>query len=293
MATTLVSASGTFDIGGEITVNRLGFGAMQLTGRGVWGDPSDPDEAIRVLRRAVELGVNFIDTADSYGPFVSEQLIKQALHPYPDGLVIATKGGLTRSGPSRWDPVGRPEYLRQQCHLSLRHLGLERIDLYQLHRIDPKVPVAEQLGVLAELQREGLIRHIGLSEVSVGELREAQDYASIVTVQNLYNLANRRSEALLEYCAEHDIGFIPWFPLATGELAGEAGRPAGVAAAQHATPLAAGTRLAAAALPGDAPDPGHLLGRAPRGEPGGRLGAADRRPVRSARARHRLTAPRA
>jgi aryl-alcohol dehydrogenase-like predicted oxidoreductase len=236
MATTLVSASGTFDIGGQTTVNRLGFGAMQLTGSGVWGDPADPDEAIRVLRRAVELGVNLIDTADSYGPFVSEQLIKRALHPYPDGLVIATKAGLTRSGPGRWAPVGRPEYLRQQCQLSLRHLGLERIELYQLHRIDPKVPLADQLGTLVELQGEGLIHHIGLSEVTVEELVEAQQHATIVTVQNLYNLANRRAEALLDHCSEHDIGFIPWFPLATGALADDGGPLAGIVAAQHLTP---------------------------------------------------------
>ena len=177
MTTSLVSASGTFEIGGETTVNRLGFGAMRLTGTGVWGDPADPEEAIRVLRRAVELGVTFIDTADSYGPFVSEQLIKQALHPYPDELVIATKAGLTRHGPGIWKPLGRPEYLRQQCHLSLRHLGLERIELYQLHRIDPKVPLAEQLGALVELQQEGKIHHIGLSEVTVSELQEAQQTA--------------------------------------------------------------------------------------------------------------------
>jgi len=236
MAPTLVSASGTFEIGGDTPVNRLGFGAMQLTGKGVWGDPQDPDEAVRVLRRAVELGVNFIDTADSYGPFVAEVLIKRALHPYPDGLVIATKAGLTRSGPGRWSPVGRPEYLRQQCHLSLRHLGLERIELYQLHRIDPHVPLADQLGTLVELQQEGLIGHIGLSEVTVEELTEAQQHATIVSVQNLYNLANRRAEPLLDHCTERGIGFIPWFPLATGALAGAGGPLAEIAAAQDATP---------------------------------------------------------
>ncbi|MGO9971441.1 MAG: aldo/keto reductase [Solirubrobacteraceae bacterium] len=223
MTTSLVSASGTFEIGGETTVNRLGFGAMQLTGRGVWGDPADPQEAIRVLRRAVELGVTFIDTADSYGPFVSEELIRKALHPYPEELVIATKAGLTRHGPRIWAPLGRPEYLRQQCHLSLRHLGLEQIDLYQLHRIDPKVPLAEQLGELVELQQEGKIHHIGLSEVGVAELQEAQKTATIASVQNLYNLSNRSSEALLDHCQEHGIGFIPWFPLATGKLAGAGG----------------------------------------------------------------------
>ncbi|HSO97365.1 MAG TPA: aldo/keto reductase, partial [Solirubrobacteraceae bacterium] len=183
MAISQVAASGTFDIGGDATVNRLGYGAMQLTGEGVWGEPEDPGEAIRVLRRAVELGVTFIDTADSYGPFVSERLIREALHPYPAELVIATKAGLTRSGPGDWRPVGRPEYLRQQCHLSLRHLGLERIELYQLHRIDAKVPLAEQLGALVELQQEGKIHHIGLSEVSVEQLEEARETAEIVTVQ--------------------------------------------------------------------------------------------------------------
>jgi aryl-alcohol dehydrogenase-like predicted oxidoreductase len=216
-------ASGTFLLGGDLPVRRLGYGAMQITGPGVWGDPKDPDEAVRVLRRAVELGVNLIDTADSYGPFVSEQLIRKALHPYPADLVIATKGGLTRSGPNDWRPVGRPEYLRQQVELSLRHLGLERIDLYQLHRIDPKVPVEESLGELALLQREGKIRHLGLSEVGVAELERARGTAEIVSVQNLYNLANRRSEAVVDYAEAHGIGFIPWFPIATGELA----RPGG------------------------------------------------------------------
>ncbi len=236
MTTTLVSASGTFEIGGETTVNRLGYGAMQLTGPGIWGDPNDPDEAVRVLKRAVELGVNFIDTADSYGPFVSELLIKKALHPYPEGLVIATKAGLTRTGPGEWHPVGRPEYLRQQCMLSLRHLGLERIELYQLHRIDPKVPLAEQLGVLTELQDEGKIRHIGLSEVDVDELQEAQQYARIASVQNLYNLANRKAEPLLDHCEQNGIGFIPWFPLATGKLAGQGGPLDEIARELDATP---------------------------------------------------------
>ncbi|WP_106398499.1 aldo/keto reductase [Actinocorallia populi] len=216
-------ASGTFPIGGDLTVNRLGYGAMQLTGKGVWGEPQDPDEAVRVLRRAVELGVNFIDTADSYGPFVSERLIRRALHPYADGLVIATKGGLTRSGPDDWRPVGRPEYLRQQTELSLRHLGVERIDLYQLHRIDAQVPLADQLGELVKLQEEGKIRHIGLSEVTVAQLEEARGIAEIVSVQNLYNLARRDAEDVLEYCEREGIAFIPWFPIATGRLA----RPGG------------------------------------------------------------------
>jgi pyridoxine 4-dehydrogenase len=236
MSPTLASASGTFEIAGEISVNRLGYGAMQLPGKGVWGDPPDREQALRVLRRAVELGVNFIDTADAYGPFVAELLIKEALHPYPDGLVIATKGGLTRQGPGKWHPVGRPEYLRQQCELSLRHLGLERIELYQLHRIDPKVPLADQVGELAALQQEGKIGHIGLSEVSVEELEEARQHASIATVQNLYNLANRQAEALLDHCEAHGIGFIPWFPLATGELAKPGGPLDEIAAEQNATP---------------------------------------------------------
>ncbi len=236
MAATPVSASGTFELGGDLPVNRLGFGSMRLTGRGVWGDPADPDECIRVLRRSVELGVNFIDTADAYGPFVAEMLIKRALSPYPDGLVIATKGGLSRSGPGRWEPVGRPEYLRQQCHLSLRHLGLDRIDLYQLHRIDAKVPLADQLGALVELKRDGLIRHIGLSEVTVEQLVEAQKHATIVSVQNLYNIANRTAEPLLEHCEAHGIGFIPWFPLATGDLAQPGGALATAAKEHGATP---------------------------------------------------------
>ena len=206
-----------------MAVHRLGFGAMQLTGEGIWGPPKDHDEAIRVLRRAVELGVTFIDTADSYGPFVAEELIREALHPYPDDLVIATKAGLTRHGPGQWLPVGRPEYLRQQCELSLRHLGLERIELYQLHRIDRKVPLAEQVGELRSLQQEGKIAHIGLSEVSVEQLQEAQATAEIVSVQNLYNLTHRRAQPLLEHCEAEGIGFIPWFPLATGKLAAPGG----------------------------------------------------------------------
>ncbi|QSO48898.1 aldo/keto reductase [Alicyclobacillus mengziensis] len=215
--------SGTFLLGGDLKIDRLGYGAMQLTGPGIWGEPKNPDEAVRVLKRAVELGVTFIDTADSYGPFVSETLIKKALHPYPKDLVIATKAGLTRSGPDDWRPVGRPEYLRQQVELSLRHLGLERIDLLQLHRIDPKVPLEEQVGELALLQKEGKIRHIGLSEVNVEQIEQAQKTARIVSVQNLYNLAKRDAEPVLSYCEQHNLGFIPWFPLATGQLAREGG----------------------------------------------------------------------
>ena len=225
-------ASGTFAIGGDLTVNRLGFGAMQLTGEGVWGDPKDPDEAVRVLQRAIELGVNFIDTADSYGPFVSEQLIKRALHPYADDLVIATKAGLTRHGPGIWRPVGRPEYLRQQAELSLRHLGLERIDLFQLHRIDPQVPLEDSIGELVLLQQEGKIAHIGLSQVSIQELEQARAITVISSVQNLFNLGDRTSEPLLDHAASNGIAFIPWFPLATGKLA-QPGGPLDGLAAQH------------------------------------------------------------
>jgi pyridoxine 4-dehydrogenase len=239
MTTTLTpsaQASGTFALGGDLPVNRLGYGSMQLTGRGVWGDPKDPDEAVRVLRRAVELGVTFIDTADSYGPVVAEQLIKKALHPYADDLVIATKAGLTRSGPDDWRPVGRPEYLRQQVELSLRNLGLERIDLHQLHRIDPKVPLADQVGELKLLQDEGKIRHIGLSEVSIAELEQARTVAEIVSVQNLFNLSNRSAEPLLDHAEAEGIAFIPWFPLATGELS-KPGGPLDALAREHdATP---------------------------------------------------------
>lgn len=229
-------ASGVFAIGGDLPVHRLGYGAMQLTGPGIWGDPGDPDEAVRVLRRAVELGVDFIDTADSYGPFVSEQLIRKALHPYPAELVIATKGGLTRSGPDDWRPVGRPEYLRQQCELSLRHLGLERIPLYQLHRIDPAVPLADQLGELALLQQEGKIHYVGVSEVSRTQLEECRTVARIVSVQNLYNLANRDAEDVLDYAEAHDLAFIPWFPIATGQLARPGGPLDGISQEHGATP---------------------------------------------------------
>src|SRR5215213_7307765 len=214
-----VAPSGTFSIGGDLPVHRLGYGVMQLPGPGVWGPPRDHDEAIRVLRRVVELGVNLIDTADSYGPFVADHLIHEALHPYPEGVVIATKVGFTRQGPSKWVPVGRPEYLRQQVELSLRHLGLERIDLLQLHRIDPKVPMAEQVGELASLQAEGKIRHLGLSEVGIDDVEEAGRTATIVSVQNLFNLSDRGAEPLLEYAETNGLAFIPWFPLATGELA--------------------------------------------------------------------------
>jgi aryl-alcohol dehydrogenase-like predicted oxidoreductase len=229
-----IQASGTFNIG-ELTVHRLGYGAMQITGLGVWGPPKDHDEAIRVLRRAVELGVDLIDTADSYGPYVSEELIREALWPYPKGLVIATKAGLARTGPGQWHPLGRPEYLRQECEMSLRRLGVDRIDLFQLHRIDPKVPAAEQFGLLRDLIKEGKVRHVGLSEVKVAEIEAARKVLPIVTVQNMYNLADRQSENVLAYCENQKIGFIPWFPIASGKLAQPGGPVAQVATAAGAT----------------------------------------------------------
>lgn len=228
--------SGSFAIGGDTNVYRLGYGAMQLTGQGVWGDPKDPDEAVRVLKRAVALGVNFIDTADSYGPDVSETLIHEALHPYPAELIIATKAGLTRSGPDVWAPVGRPEYLRQQCEMSLRRLGVDRIDLFQLHRIDPKVPADEQFGLLADLVAEGKVGQVGLSQVSVEQIEAARRVVPVVSVQNLYNLTDRSSEDVLEHCEANGLGFIPWFPIASGALAQPGGPVDQVAAATGATP---------------------------------------------------------
>ncbi len=233
--TASTAQTSTFELGGDLTINRLGFGSMQLTGPGVWGHPRDPDEAVRVLRRAVELGVNFIDTADSYGPFVAEELIKRALYPYADDLVIATKAGLSRQGPGVWTPIGRPEYLRQQAELSLRHLGVDRIDLFQLHRIDPAVPVEDQVGELVRLQDEGKIRHIGLSEVAVADVEQASKTGTIVSVQNLFNLSDRSAEPLLDYATENRIGFIPWFPLATGALAKDGGPLAELAGRKGAT----------------------------------------------------------
>ena len=200
-------------------INRLGFGAMRITGKGIWGEPRDAGEAKRVLRRAVELGVNFIDTADSYGPEVSERLIGEALAPYPAGLVVGTKAGLTRQGPDKWLPVGRPEYLTQQVEMSLRHLKTDSIVLWQLHRIDPKVPVEESLGAIRRLQEQGKIRHVGLSEVKPAEIAQARKVVEIVSVQNLYNVSDRKHEDVVEYCEKHSIGFIPWFPVAAGKLA--------------------------------------------------------------------------
>jgi pyridoxine 4-dehydrogenase len=231
----LVSASGTYSLGGDLPVHRLGYGAMQLTGPGVWGEPADRAEAVRVLRRAVQWGVTLIDTADSYGPFVSDALIREALYPYPQDLVIATKVGFTRQGPGVWTVVGRPEYLRQQVELNLRHLGVDRIDLLQLHRIDPAVPLADQIGELAALQAEGKIRHIGLSEVSVEQISAARATAPIVSVQNRYNLADRRAEDVLEYAERENIAFIPWFPLATGQLAAPGGVLDGLAREHRAS----------------------------------------------------------
>lgn len=231
-----VADSGTFTIGGDLPVHRLGFGAMRLTGPGVWGEPEDPAGALEVLRRAVELGVTFIDTADSYGPEVSERLIADALAPYPDEVVIATKAGLARTGPGRWVPVGRPAYLAQQCELSLRRLRTDRIDLFQLHRIDREVPLAEQLGALTDLQAAGKIRHIGLSEVTVEQLSEAGRHADIVSVQNRYNLVDRAAEDVLDRCAEDGIAFIPWFPVGDGRLAAADGPLGRIAAASDASP---------------------------------------------------------
>ncbi|HEY4947625.1 MAG TPA: aldo/keto reductase [Acidimicrobiales bacterium] len=230
-----VHASGTFRLG-DRTVHRLGFGAMQITGPGIWGEPADRPECVRVLRRAVELGVDLIDTADSYGPEVSEDIIREALHPYPEDLVIATKAGLTRSGPGVWMTVGRPEYLRQQCEMSLRRLGLERIELFQLHRIDPEVPAEEQFGLLADLVAEGKVRHVGLSQATVAEVEAARAVVPIVSVQNLYNLTNKSWEDVLHYCEAEGLGFIPWFPIASGVLANPGGPVDDVVKETGATP---------------------------------------------------------
>ncbi|HZC26496.1 MAG TPA: aldo/keto reductase [Actinopolymorphaceae bacterium] len=229
-------ASGTFDLGGDLTVRRLGYGAMRLTGPGIWGPPADREECIRVLRRVVELGITLIDTADSYGPNVSEELIREALHPYPEDLVIATKAGQVRTGPDVWIPLGRPEYLAQQAETSLRRLGVERIDLFQLHRIDPTVPLADQMGALVSLKEQGKIRHIGMSNVSIEELDRAREITEIVSVQNRYNLANRDSEAVLDYAERAGLGFIPWFPVATGKLARPGGPLDKLARDHDATP---------------------------------------------------------
>jgi pyridoxine 4-dehydrogenase len=215
------AAAGTITLGGDLTVNRMGFGAMRLTGKGIWGPPRNPEQAVRVLQRAVELGVNFFDTAAAYGPHVAEELIAEALYPYP-GLVIATKGGLERPGPDRWVEDGRPEYLRDQLEGSLRRLRVERIDLWQLHRIDPKVPAQEQFEAVREFQREGLIRHVGLSEVSVEQIEQARKVVPIVSVQNRYNVTDRKWDKEVEYCEREGLAFIPWFPLSAGTVEAEA-----------------------------------------------------------------------
>jgi aryl-alcohol dehydrogenase-like predicted oxidoreductase len=230
------TADGSFAIGGDLLVDRLGYGTMRLTGPGIWGEPADRAGAIKLLRRVVELGVTLIDTADSYGPFVAENLLREALHPYPAGLLIATKGGFTRQGPGQWAPVGRPEYLRQCVEMSLRRLAVDRIDLYQLHRIDPQVPTADQIGVLADMRREGKIRHLGLSEVSVAQIEEIRSITTIATVQNMYSLGRRQSESVLSYCEDNNLGFIPWAPTATGELAQPAGPLAVAARRTNCTP---------------------------------------------------------
>lgn len=225
----------TFKLGGNLEIKRLGFGAMRLTGKGIWGEPADAAEAKRVLKRAVELGVDFIDTADSYGPVVSERLIGEALSPRPKGVVVATKAGLTRQGPDRWLPVGRPEYLVQQVEMSLRYLKTDVIDLWQLHRIDPKVPVEESLGAIAKLQKEGKIRHVGLSEVAPQEIDQARKIVDIVSVQNRYNVGDRQHEDVLKYCEKHGLAFIPWFPVAAGKLAQPGGKLDEVAKRHGAT----------------------------------------------------------
>ncbi|MGI8826331.1 MAG: aldo/keto reductase [Chloroflexota bacterium] len=230
------TASGTFTLGGDLTVYRLGFGAMQITGPGIWGEPRDHAGAIAVLRRSLELGVNLIDTSDAYGPEVSERLIAEALYPYPKDLVIATKGGLLRTGPDRWPTNGRPEHLRQALEGSLRRLRLERIDIYQFHRPDPKVPFEESVGALADLRQEGKIRHVGLSNVSVDQLRAAQDIVPIVSVQNQYNLTDRKDEDVLETCQRENLGFFPWFPLATGDLTKTGGELDEIAKRHQAAP---------------------------------------------------------
>ncbi|AZH82193.1 oxidoreductase [Plantibacter sp. PA-3-X8] len=229
------TAAGTFSLGGDLTVNRLGYGTMQLTGEGVWGEPDDRDGAIRLIKRAAELGVNFFDSADAYGPDVTDTLLREALHPYDD-IVIATKVGQTRQGPGEWTPTGVPAYLRQQVELGLRRLAVDRIDLLQLHRIDPTVPFEDQIGELRKLQDEGKIRHIGLSQVSVAEVEAAQQIAPIASVQNLYNLTDRSSEDLLDWSTEHGVAFIPWFPLATGALSKEDGPLTQLAERHDATP---------------------------------------------------------
>ncbi|MDD7969201.1 aldo/keto reductase [Actinomycetospora lemnae] len=231
----VVAASGEFTLGDDLTVRRLGYGAMRLTGEGIWGPPKDPDNAVAVLRRAVDLGVDFVDTADSYGPYVSEELVRDALYPYR-GVAVATKAGLLRTGPNKWIPCGRPDYLRQECEMSLRRLGVETLDLFQLHRIDPHVAADEQFGLLADLQREGKVRHVGLSQVSVAEIEAAGRIIDVASVQNRYNLVDRSSDDVLRHCTEHGIGFIPWAPADAGKLAEPGNAAERAAEALGATP---------------------------------------------------------
>ena len=278
-------AAGTTDIGGDLTVNRLGFGAIRVTGRGIWGEPADRGEAVTVLRRAVELGVDFIDTADSYGPDVSESLIAEALSPYPDDLVIATKGGLQRPGPNQWTPNGRPEHLRAACDGSLRRLRLEQIPLYQFHRPDPNVPIADSIGALVELHDEGKIRHIGLSNVSERQLRRAQQVTAIVSIQNRYNVSDRGSDSLLDLCEQEQITFIPWAPIQdVGRDRGEADRPA-----TSGDGDASGVGVVAGPVAGDAADPWYRLTLPSRGERRRRRPAP--LPRRGRRARSTVTTP--
>lgn len=234
--TNLAAASGTFQLGGDLTIYRLGFGAMRITGKGIWGEPADREECLAVLRRSLELGINLIDTADAYGPNVSEELIAEALYPYPDGLVIATKGGLVRSGPDQWSPDGRPEHLREALEGSLRRLRLDHIDLYQFHRPDPRVPFEESVGTFADMQKEGKVRHVGLSNVTTDQLATAQTIVPIASVQNRYNLGDREHEDVLNACGQQGIGFIPWFPLATGDLAKSGSKVEEIARAHDVMP---------------------------------------------------------
>lgn len=257
--------AGEFLIGNDLPVTRLGFGAMRITGPGIWGEPADRPEAVRVLRRAVELGINFIDTADSYGPYVSEEIIAEALHPYPANLVIATKGGFDRPGPDLWIENGRPEHLRSACEGSLRRLRLDRIDLYQLHRIDPKVPAEDQLGTLKDLQAQGKIKHIGLSEVNVRQIEHARTIVPIVSVQNRYSISDRGSEAVLEYCEKENLGFIPWFPLARKSVRRrQLDQPRGGAMECYAIP--GGSGVVAFTIASDAADPRNFEGCSSRGK---------------------------
>jgi pyridoxine 4-dehydrogenase len=248
--------SGTFRLGGDLPVHRMGFGAMRIIGEGVWGPPRDREEAIRVLRRTVELDINLIDTAESYGPHVSEELIAEALHPYPEGLVIATKGGFDRTGPGEWRINGRPERLREELEGSLRRLRLERIDLWQLHRIDPDVPEEDQFGAIQEFIREGKVRHVGLSEVTVEQIERAREHFPVVSVQNRYNLADREWEATLEHCEREGIAFIPWYPLNVGKLATEGGALAEVAERHGAAPVQVALAWLLARSPAMLPIPG-------------------------------------